>query len=749
MRRGAFAAVVLLLVIPAPTAPAAGWSNGGYSADTANPDYGTHDWIAEHAMRWLPENESAYIRENFAIYLYGTELPDRNTAPGGIGDTAKHHVYYRSNGVLQDNASAGRAFDEFLNARGCLRDGNFSGAAQRAGVMTHYLADMGVFGHVMGASTDWGAEEHHSDYENKVQSETTSNVSAMFDKYLVFDRSLDFTIAYNATLWIAWNTTFGDGAKEMNCTWMDSNCDWSRPVFVDSAGASLNRCVNIIADVLHTLAVVSEYGETDTTPPEITIDAPANGTILDATTAFIAGAASDDKGLQKVELSLDGADWTPAFGTYEWNGTLVLPEGPSVIYARATDTSNNANTTSVDVRVEAPDTAPPYVVITSPIDGSRLTSRTAAVTGTAGDNKGIRGIVLSLDNTTWVNASGMENWSGVLELSFGNNTITARAEDTSGNLNTTSVTVQIDDITPPAIVILLPVEGAVLTNGTVTVSGTAFDDSGVSRVEIGTDRGMWAPCEGNGTWTGNLTLGEGRQIIHARATDFFGNSNATNISVTISFPDGTPPVIIIRYPLEGSTLNSTAVVVVGEAADDRGLLKVEASIDNSTWLPASGTTSWSIGVSLKEGPNTVYARATDTAGNTAVCTVNATVRLPDVSPPSLKLLSPGNGTTVKSAGLRISGGAEDAGGVVLVEASLDGAAWKSADGTANWTVKLALKEGKNVIVVRATDASGNTGNATMVVFYKPAPSSPWLKAPVAAFVLVLLIIFATLAARRR
>ncbi|XES76381.1 MAG: hypothetical protein ACBZ72_09385 [Candidatus Bathyarchaeia archaeon] len=26
------------------------WSNGGYSADPATPDYGTHDWIAQHAL---------------------------------------------------------------------------------------------------------------------------------------------------------------------------------------------------------------------------------------------------------------------------------------------------------------------------------------------------------------------------------------------------------------------------------------------------------------------------------------------------------------------------------------------------------------------------------------------------------------------------------------------------------------------------------------------------------------------------
>jgi hypothetical protein len=571
----------------------------------------------------------------------------------------------------------------------------------------------------------------------------------MFGKYIVFDGSLDFTIAYNATLWLAWNTTFGDGAKEMNCTWMDSNYDWSRQVFVDSAGASLNRCVNAIADVLHTLAVVSEYGETDATPPEIAIDSPANGTVLGSTTVYVSGTSSDDKALLKVELSADGADWSQANGTYEWNGTLVLPEGPSVIYARATDTSNNTNTTSVDVRVELPDTAPPYVVITSPIDGSRLTSRTVNVTGTAGDNKGIRGIVLSLDNTTWVNASGMENWSGAVELDYGNNTISARAEDTSGNLNTTSVTVEVDDIAPPEIHIALPAEGAELTSTTVIVSGTALDDNGVARVEIGTDQTNWTPCEGNGSWTGSLSLREGRNMIHARATDTAGNTAISIVNVTLVLPDVAPPAVVITVPSEGAVLPGLDVDVCGTAIDRRGLARVEAGLDNASWTLCAVTEGWSCRLRLAEGPNTIYVRAADNAGNTATARVNVTVRFPDTTPPSISIASPKNGNTVENPLVKFYGRAQDSGGVVRVEASPDGANWFAADGTGNWTVKLALKEGKNVIVVRATDASGNTGNATMVVFYKPAPSSPWLKAPVAAFVLVLLIIFAALAARRR
>ncbi|MEM2355725.1 MAG: hypothetical protein QXO00_05340, partial [Candidatus Bathyarchaeia archaeon] len=67
-----------------------GWGNGGYSTTPDNPKYGTHDWIAEHALDWLPEAEKQFILENLAIYLYGTELPDNKNAPDGIGDTAKH-----------------------------------------------------------------------------------------------------------------------------------------------------------------------------------------------------------------------------------------------------------------------------------------------------------------------------------------------------------------------------------------------------------------------------------------------------------------------------------------------------------------------------------------------------------------------------------------------------------------------------------------------------------------------------------
>ena len=254
------------------TPPTLAYSNGGYSADPSDPDYGTHDWIAEHALDWLPNNEKQYISDNLNDYLYGTELPDNGAAPDGIGDFYNHHVYYYSTGVLQDDASASRAQQEYDNVLDHLTGGNKALAAKHAGIMSHYIVDLAVFGHVMGSGTDWGSEAHHSDYENYVRDRTTGYVSSEFDPYLVFDGDLVELDAYDGALDVAFVSTFGDGGDVRSCVWMDGNYDWSDPVFRDGAGASLNLAVNVLADVLHGIAV--EVG--DVLPPTVLWTTPGN-----------------------------------------------------------------------------------------------------------------------------------------------------------------------------------------------------------------------------------------------------------------------------------------------------------------------------------------------------------------------------------------------------------------------------------------------------------------------------------------
>jgi len=234
------------------------WSNGGFSSDPNNPNYGTHDWIAEHALDWLPNEEKQYILNNLAAYLYGTELPDNNIAPDGIGDVPWHHVYFNQSEIMTEDWAAFRANWEYERAIYFLNLSDFANASRIAGIMSHYLADVAAFGHVMGSGTPWGAEIHHADYETYVN-EKTNNYSDDFNSYLHFDGSLDFISAYNTTKNLAYDTTF-DIDGNLTCVWMDQNYDWSNPVFMNRAGESLNLAVNYLADVLHTIYAKSTSG---------------------------------------------------------------------------------------------------------------------------------------------------------------------------------------------------------------------------------------------------------------------------------------------------------------------------------------------------------------------------------------------------------------------------------------------------------------------------------------------------------
>jgi parallel beta-helix repeat protein len=268
----AFVLFLLLMTTIAYASNVLAWSNGGYSDDPSNPDYGTHDWIAEHALDWLPEREKQYIMDNLATYLYGTELPDN---PAGIGDTTKHHIYYWSNESLQDDSSAVRAYEEYNNTLNFLKLRDLANASKTAGIMSHYIVDMAVFGHVMGAGTDWGAETHHSDYENYVNQRTDS-YDDEFNVYLSFDGELRIISAYNAAKELAYDITF-DVDGDLTCLWMDQNYNWSDPVFKNRCGESLNLAVNYLADVLHTLySEVAPVHNIDTGMDYLTIQKAIN-----------------------------------------------------------------------------------------------------------------------------------------------------------------------------------------------------------------------------------------------------------------------------------------------------------------------------------------------------------------------------------------------------------------------------------------------------------------------------------------
>ncbi len=95
---------------------------------------------------------------------------------------------------------------------------------------------------------------------------------------------------------------------------------------------------------------------------------------------------------------------------------------------------------------------------------------------------------------------------------------------------------------------------------------------------------------------------------------------------------GAPPTVAIIAPADGSTLTSTSVTVSGTASDDAAVDRVELSTDETNWVLVTGTTSWSGPLTLVEGSNTIFARATDTSSNTATVSITVTVDTTETPP---------------------------------------------------------------------------------------------------------------------
>jgi Zinc dependent phospholipase C len=260
------AAVVLVLAL---ASPGFSWNNGpsgnantNLASECASPPYATHDWIADHALAQLPQEERAWLEPFKLVYLLGTEAPDFDGIPAAACQTPHagyddrnqgHSVEWASDGshMVKDRA-AQRAQEEYNKAAIAFRQGNRRAAAFYLGAMAHYVGDVSQYGHSI------PNEVHHSDYESFVASRTGSFNADHFETFITAKPRARRS-AYTAVKRISLVTARGEG-QILPASQMDSLWPMKGQAYLDSIGHSLNLGVNELADVLHTffLNVVTE-----------------------------------------------------------------------------------------------------------------------------------------------------------------------------------------------------------------------------------------------------------------------------------------------------------------------------------------------------------------------------------------------------------------------------------------------------------------------------------------------------------
>ncbi|PWB56990.1 MAG: hypothetical protein C3F06_00425 [Candidatus Methanoperedenaceae archaeon] len=462
----------------------------------------------------------------------------------------------------------------------------------------------------------------------------------------------------------------------------------------------------------------------------ISILSPNDGQNFDTQFITVNGDASNYDGDISVTVKVGGVtQGLTVTGGPTWTFSHIeLTEGSNNITAIAIDASNNPDQTSINVIYTPPDTTNPFISIISPTEGQEFTTSSITVNGSASDNKGLSKVEVKVGAGSWVTVTGGASWTySSITLIEGTNTITARATDTSDNTNQTSVNVKYTppDTAKPVISIISPIEGQELMTSSITVNGTASDDKGLGKVEVKVGAGSWLPVTGTSSWTiSSITLIEGTNNITARATDTSNNSNETSINVNYSPPDTAKPILSITSPKEGKVFTTSSITVNGTASDDKGLNKVEVKVGAGSWLPVSGTSSWTISsVTLIEGTNNITARATDTSNNSNETSVTVTYAKPGITNPFISITSPTNGTDFTTSSITVSGTALNNSTFRMVEVNVNNGTWKNASGTDQWNITVELSAGSNTIYARANYSTSNSDNTSVTVTYTPTESN--------------------------
>jgi hypothetical protein len=207
----------------------------------------------------------------------------------------------------------------------------------------------------------------------------------------------------------------------------------------------------------------------------------------------------------------------------------------------------------------------------------------------------------------------------------------AAASDKAGNIGySTQVTVTIsdyDDITPPTVQVVNPIEGQVV-EGTVHILASADDNRGVSRVDFyinGDSVGTDAEYPYRYDWPTQDLSDSTSHGIFAKAFDFSNNwavSPVVRVTVYPRSNDVIAPSLILLYPLAESILTGTVRVTIS-ATDNIGVTRMEFyvdggnssaqpnySINNPPWIYNWNTSTWADG-----GTHTLFVKAYDQAGN--------------------------------------------------------------------------------------------------------------------------------------
>ena len=352
----------------------------------------------------------------------------------------------------------------------------------------------------------------------------------------------------------------------------------------------------------------------DTKPPAVTITSPKDGWVTNNPIFTLTGTVDDPQA-----TVYGGWDYSPipiVDGVFAAEATLY-EEGPNYVSISAFDPAWNGSEAVIWVTL---DTTLPQVKIANLTDGMAVNNPILEINGTIID-KTPEAVTVAVNGGLSQNFSlSGENFSGVVNLVPGANTLDFTAIDKAGNKNRASRSIFLD-IDPPIVGITSPVSEANVS-GLIAVSVNAVDNlAGIAKVSLLVD-GQLKAILTQPPFTFSLDtaiLALGSHTITAVGMDQAGNQTEAAITVSVSRFR-----IEIVSPANGATINKSQALVQGKIHNQAG----EIGVVVSGFLAEVNGEDFAVVIPLRLGQNILTATATNLEGLRAQTslTVNTEIR---------------------------------------------------------------------------------------------------------------------------
>lgn len=306
-----------------------------------------------------------------------------------------------------------------------------------------------------------------------------------------------------------------------------------------------------VSDVLGNTAAIGLRIAVDTTPPEIAGYLPSNGSYVGEARPRVSANFTDSlSGVSHATLTINAWNATTSAGeTMDFSPSFNFTEGVYNATIEVFDRVGNAYAFTWAFTV---DLTPPVIAYFHP-ERSMIVPYNDSVYAGYQDNYGVDlgRISLVIDGEEIIGFANLTE-SALLyypspPLSKGMHQAELRVFDLAGNNATEAWTFRVDDI-PPIVTETKPVNGSVITERTLTISATLFDNLEVNpdsvRLKVdGVDRTSQTTITKTSASL-QIILDLGIHTVEITLSDTSGNTNTVPWSFTIKEPEPLPPEMI-------------------------------------------------------------------------------------------------------------------------------------------------------------------------------------------------------------